>query len=62
MAKTKNFLANIKKGALHTALGIPQSQKIPASKEAIKKTDSPKLRQEKQLAINMKSWNHKKKK
>lgn len=42
--------ANIKKGGLHQSLGIPESQKIPASKLSVKSGDSPKVKKQKILA------------
>ena len=55
----KGFLTNLKKGALHKILGIKQGKKIPTSKEAIKKTDSPLLRKRKRFALNAKKWKKK---
>lgn len=45
-----------KVGSLHSALGVPQGQSIPASKESIKPGDSPAMRKKKQFAINAKKW------
>ncbi len=47
----------LKKGALHKDLGVKPGKKIPASKLAIKKTDSPLEKKRKQFAINAKKWN-----
>jgi hypothetical protein len=47
------------KGKLHKALGVSKGKKIPAAKLAIKKTDSPAVKKEKQFAINAKKWNKK---
>lgn len=44
------------KGLLHKSLGVPQGKKIPASKLAIKASDSPAERKRKQFAINAKHW------
>lgn len=49
---------NLKKGALHKDLGVKPGKKIPASKLAIKSTDSPLEKKRKQFAINAKKWNH----
>ena len=53
----KNWIqkAHIQKGGLHRDLGIDPGKKIPASKLAIKKTDSPQLKKRKQFAQNMRS-------
>lgn len=47
-----NWIAgSIKKpGALHSALGVPQGQKIPASKLAIQPGDSTLMKRRKSLA------------
>lgn len=45
-----------KVGSLHAAVGVPQDQPIPASKEAIQPDDSSALKKKKQFAINAKSW------
>lgn len=42
------------KGGLHRSLGIPQGEKIPAKKLAIKSTDSPKVKKQKNLAKTLK--------
>ncbi len=47
-----------KVGSLHTHLGVPQGQKIPASKLSIKPGDSPAIRKKKQFAINASHWHH----
>lgn len=41
-------------GSLHSALGIPQGQKIPASKLAIKPGDSTLMKRRKSLAKTLK--------
>jgi len=46
------------KGLLHKNLGVPQGERIPASKLKIKDTDSPAVRKRKQFAINAKKWKH----
>jgi len=46
-----------KVGSLHTALGVPQGQKIPAGKlSAAKNSKSPSLRKKANFAINAKKW------
>ena len=54
--KKKNWMKTAvkKPGALHEALGIPQGQKIPASKLAIKKGDSALMKKRKTLAKTFK--------
>lgn len=47
-----------KPGALHKALGVPEGEKIPASKLKVKKTDSPKMKKRKLLAKNLKKMHH----
>lgn len=44
------------RGSLHTALGVPQGEKIPADKLQIHEGDSPALRKKKQFAINAAGW------
>lgn len=46
----------LKKGALHEELGVKEGQKIPASKEEVKSTDSPLLQKRKQFALNAAKW------
>jgi hypothetical protein len=47
------------KGRLHSALGVPQGEKIPAAKLAkAKNSSSPALRKEATFAQNAKSFNH----
>lgn len=41
-------------GALHKALGVKAGEKIPASKLAIKESDSPLMRRRKNLAKTLK--------
>jgi hypothetical protein len=46
-------------GSLHTALGVPQSQKIPVAKlQQAAKSSSPALRKKAQFALNARSFNH----
>lgn len=48
-----------RKGLLHKKLGVPQGEKIPASKiAAAKKSKSPAMRKEATFAVNAKKWNH----
>ena len=59
MAKKSGIhIKKSKKGSLHTALGVKQGEKIPASKLKIKSTDSPALKKKKQFAINAKKFKH----
>ena len=47
------------KGLLHKKLGVPQGQKIPASRlAAAKRSKSPALRKEANFAINAKGFKH----
>lgn len=49
----------IKKGALHEELGVPQGEKIPASKlDSAANSSNPTLRRRAVLAKTMKSWHH----
>ena len=50
------FLSGLKKGALHSKLGVAKGKKIPASKLVIKKGDSALTKKRKQFAINAKKW------
>ncbi len=43
-----------KPGALHEALGVPQGQKIPASKLSVKPGDSTLMKRRKNLAKTLK--------
>ena len=45
-----------KPGALHKALGVPEGKKIPASKLAVKSTDSPKMAKRKTLAKTLRGF------
>ena len=62
--KAKNrggkLVIKVKKGALHSALGVKQDKPLTASQEAIKPGDSALMQKRKQFAINAKSWNHSK--
>ena len=49
---------NVKKGALHKMLGIPEDEKIPASDLAPKPGDSPLLRRRKASAKGFKAMHH----
>ena len=49
---------NVKKGALHEMLGIPEGEKIPASKLSAKPGDSPLLRRRKASAKGFKAMHH----
>jgi hypothetical protein len=47
------------KGLLHKDLGVPQGQKIPASKiAAAKHSSNPAVRKRATFAQNAKSWHH----
>ena len=56
MAKKPIKIKASKVGTLHTALGIPQGQKIPASKLATKPGDGPALKKKKTFARNARRW------
>ena len=60
-AKKKGPLKlHLKKAALHKALGVKSSAKIPAKKlQAAKHSKSPLERKRANFAINAKKWNHK---
>lgn len=49
---------SVKKGALHEMLGIPESDKIPASDLKAKPSDSPLLRRRKASALGFKAMKH----
>ena len=52
-------IAKSKEGSLHTALGVPQGQPIPASKlAAAANSKDPALRKKAQFAINARGFNH----
>lgn len=48
----------VKKGALHSMLGIPQKDKIPTSDLKSKPSDSPLLKRRKASALGFRSMNH----
>jgi len=54
--KSKIHIKPENKGKLHSALHVPQGQKIPASKLAVKESDSPSMKKMKQFALNSKKW------
>jgi len=49
---------NVKKGALHSALGIPQDQKLTASQKEPKPGDSPRVRRMKASAKGFAAMKH----
>lgn len=49
---------SVKKGALHQMLGIPEGEKIPASRLQPKPGDSPLLRRRKASAKGFRAMNH----
>jgi len=49
---------NVKKGALHEMLGIPEGSKIPASDLQPKPSDSPLLRRRKASAKGFRAMKH----
>jgi len=49
---------SVKKGALHAMLGVPEGEKIPASKLAPHAGDSPLLRRRKASAKGFKAMHH----
>lgn len=57
-AAKKNWIAGAIKnpGALHSALHVPQGQKIPAGKLAIKSGDSALMKKRKALAHTLKGF------
>ncbi len=62
--KSKKWIqkADIKKGALHRALHVPQGEKIPEDKlEAAEHSENPKIRKEASLAETLKGF-HKRRK
>lgn len=60
--KTPNFLAGLKKGALHKELGVKAGDKIPASKLKITPGMSTTEKRRIQFAINAKKFKHPKRK
>jgi len=53
------YIKKSKRGSLHRYLGVPQGEKIPASKLSIKSGDSSAIKKKKQFAINARGWSHK---
>lgn len=54
----KPMKLNLKKGALHKDLGVPQGKKIPMAKlEKAKHSNSALERKRANFAINAKKWN-----
>ena len=52
-------LGILKKGALHKALGIPLSTKIPISRlQTAKNSKNAHIRKMASLALSMRSWKH----
>jgi hypothetical protein len=49
---------HVKKGALHSMLGVPQGEKIPASKLESHPGDSPLLKRRKASAKGFKAMHH----
>jgi len=45
-----------KPGSLHKALHVPEGQKIPTKKLAVKSTDSPKMAKRKTLAKTLRGF------
>jgi hypothetical protein len=60
--KKKWIPKNLKKGALHQQLGVPEDEKIPVEKLKVKPSDSPKLKRRKILAKTFKRMAAKRKK
>lgn len=64
MAKAKNpslyrALHKLRKGGLHRALGVPESESIPAKKlEAARNSENGHVRKMAEFAHTMKSWKH----
>lgn len=56
MAYKKKIKLHLKKGALHSDLGVPQGEKIPADKLSVKKGDSTLEKKRKQFALNVSHW------
>jgi len=57
--KRKPMKLKLKKGALHKALGVPESKKIPKEKlEKAKHSKSALMRKRATFAENAKKWNH----
>lgn len=58
MAKSKIHIKKSKQGSLHRALGIPEGEKIPASKLKTKPGDSAAMKKKKTFAKNARKWKH----
>jgi hypothetical protein len=57
--KSADFHPGGSKGKLHRELGIPEGQKIPASRlAAAVRSDDPEIRADAVRARTMKSWHH----
>jgi hypothetical protein len=56
MAKKWIGEMDMKKGALHKALGVASDKKIPAKKLAVKSSDSPLMRKRKSLAKTLRGF------
>jgi len=54
----KPMKLNLKKGALHKALGIPTRKKIPTSDLQNKPGDTGLMKKRKNFARMAKTWNH----
>lgn len=54
----KPLKLKLNKGALHKKLGVAKGKKIPKGMLAIKKTDSPLTRKQKNFAIVASKWGH----
>lgn len=59
MNYSKPLKLNLKKGALHEALGVPPSDSIPETKlQSVLGSESPLMRKRAQFAENAKGWKH----
>lgn len=59
MAYAKPLNLKLKKGALHSALGVSQGEKIPENKlESALGSTSPLMKKRAQFAKNAASWKH----
>ena len=58
MSKSGIYIKPSKRGSFRKALGVKKGSKIPASKLAIKKGDSPAMKKKKVFARNARKWNH----
>ncbi len=62
-AKRRPITGHIKKGALHSDLGVPQDEPIPtgkieAAKARAKKSGNAELVKRTTFALNARKWNH----